>query len=46
MFFHVTNLPEDVEPNLNDAVTYAVGEDRNGRPKAVEITFCDQADNP
>jgi cold shock CspA family protein len=34
-------LPEDVEPNLNDAVTYAIGEDRNGRPKAVEITFCE-----
>ena len=30
LFFHVTNLPEDVESNLNDAVEYAVGEDRNG----------------
>jgi hypothetical protein len=34
-------LPEDVEPNLNDAVEYAIGEDRNGRAKAVEITFCE-----
>jgi len=43
LFFHVSNLPEDVEPNLNDAVEYAIGEDRNGRPKAVEITFCEQS---
>jgi CspA family cold shock protein len=39
VFFHVSGLTGDVEPATGDAVTYAIGEDRNGRPKAVEIVF-------
>ena len=39
VFFHVSGLTGDVEPATGDAVEYAIVEDRNGRPKAVAITF-------
>jgi cold shock CspA family protein len=41
VFFHVSGLTGDFEPATGDAVTYAIGEDRNGRLKAVAITFCE-----
>jgi cold shock CspA family protein len=39
IFFHVSSMSGDVEPAAGDAVEYALGTDRYGRPKAVEITF-------
>jgi|HubBroStandDraft_6_1064221.scaffolds.fasta_scaffold5374101_1 CspA family cold shock protein len=34
LFFHISDLAGDVEPAAGDAVGFAIGEDRNGRPKA------------
>jgi cold shock CspA family protein len=39
LFFHVSDMTGDDEPAAGDSVEYALGTDRNGRPKAVEITF-------
>jgi hypothetical protein len=35
------SITGDFEPAPGDAVTYAIGDDRSGRPKAVDITFCE-----
>jgi cold shock CspA family protein len=39
VFFHVSDLTGDIHPVLGDAVTYAVGEDQQGRTKAIEINL-------
>jgi hypothetical protein len=37
LFFHVSAVSGDVEPASGDRVTFALGEDSQGRPRAFEI---------
>lgn len=39
LFFHITQCAEGYEPNENDIVTFVVGEGRDGRAAAQEVSF-------
>jgi cold shock CspA family protein len=39
VFFHISDVAGDVEPASGDVVTYALGSDRHGRSKAIEVTL-------
>ena len=39
VFFHISDMAGDFEPAPGDAVTYTMGSDRNGKPRAVEIVL-------
>lgn len=39
LFFHITQAAEGYEPNENDVVTFVVGEGRDGRAAAQEVSF-------
>ncbi len=39
LFFHITQCSEGYEPNENDIVTFVVGEGRDGRAAAQEVSF-------
>ena len=41
LFFHISDLAGDDEPEAGDAVEYALGANKHGRPKAIKITFCE-----
>ncbi len=39
LFFHITQCAEGYEPNENDVVNFVVGEGRDGRAAAQEVSF-------
>ena len=40
-FLHVHDVHGEFEPNKNDRVSYLMGTDKNGRPKAVDVVIED-----
>jgi cold shock CspA family protein len=44
-FFHISDVTGDVEPASGEVVTYALGEDRHGRAKAIEINLFSDHDD-
>ena len=45
LFFHISDMSGDVEPAAGDAVEYALGTDRNGRPKAIKSPSASEVDS-
>jgi cold shock protein len=40
-FLHIHDVHGEFEPNKDDRVSYLMGADRNGRPKAVDVRIED-----
>jgi cold shock CspA family protein len=45
LFFHISAVTGDVEPAFGDRVTFAAGEDDQGRPRAYEIELVCRGDH-